>query len=195
MRNQQTGYESKLCGYTICCKKEGAIMNPSSPFSFLLDNRQLIAQTHTQSSGKTKIAWQELQKTLPELSKLMSFNTFKQYVAALLMAANELDKVIHKLDQALRQNAALQDQLGHLTAQLDKVRQTPKEVGSTAAPPDKVLKRIEGWNVQRAKDGYYRCYRKINNRLHCLYIGKILDVEKTKGRIQQKEKQLGLYTG
>jgi hypothetical protein len=195
MRNQPTGYESRRCGYTIYCKKEGAIMNTSSPFSFLLDNRQLIVQAHNHSAGKTKSTWQALQKTLPELSKLMSFNTFKQYVAALLMAAKELDKVIHKLDQALRQNAALQDQLGHLTAQLDRVRQAPKEVKSTAPLPDKMLKRIEGWNVQRAKDGYYRCYRKINNRVYCLYIGKILDVEKTKGRIRQKEKQLGLYTG
>ena len=170
-------------------------MNTSSPFSFLLDNRQLIARAHTQSAGKTKDTWQVLQKTLPELSKLMSFNTFKQYVAALLMAAKELDKVVHKLDQALRQNAALQDQLGHLTAELDRVRQAPKELKSTAPLPDKMLKRIEGWNVQRAKDGYYRCYRKINKRVYCLYIGKILDVEKTKGRIRQKEKQLGLYTG
>jgi regulator of replication initiation timing len=195
MRNQPTGYESRRCGYTIYCKNEGAIMNTSSPFSFLLDNRQLIAQAHNQNAGKTKDTWQVLQKTLPELSQLMSFNTFKQYVAALLMAAKELDKVIHKLDQALRQNAALQHELGHLTAQLDKVRQTPKGLGSQATPPDKELKRIEGWSVQRAKDGYYRCYRKIDNRLHCLYIGKILNVEKTKQRIQQKEKQLGLYTG
>jgi hypothetical protein len=195
MHNQQTGYESQLCGYTIGCKKEGAIMNPSSPFRFLLENRQLIAQAHNQSVGKTKSTWQALQKTLPELSNLMTFNTFKQYVAALLMAANELDKVIHKLDQALRRNAALQDQLGRLTAQLDKVRHTPKDLKSTAAPPDKVLKRIEGWSVQRSKDGYYRCYRKINDRVHCLYIGKILKVDKTKERIQQKEKQLGLDKG
>ncbi len=51
-------------------------------------------------------------------------------------------------------------------------------------------KNIAGWNVQRAKDGYYRVYRKIRGRVHSIYIGRELDIEKANRRIAQKEKEL-----
>ena len=58
---------------------------------------------------------------------------------------------------------------------------------------DKVPKRISGWTVQKAKDGYFRCYRKIRNRVRCIYVGKVFDEAKARDRIIEKEKELGLY--
>ncbi len=53
-------------------------------------------------------------------------------------------------------------------------------------------KRILGWTVQQSKDGYYRCYRKISNRVHCIYIGKNIVLKTAKDKIFKKEKILGL---
>ena len=58
---------------------------------------------------------------------------------------------------------------------------------------DKPPKRISGWNVQKSNDGYFRCYRKVSNRVHCIYIGKMFDENKARNRIAEKEKELGLY--
>jgi len=58
---------------------------------------------------------------------------------------------------------------------------------------DKHPKRISGWNVQKANDGYFRCFRKIRNRVHCIYVGKVFDEAKARDRIIEKEKELGLY--
>ena len=50
--------------------------------------------------------------------------------------------------------------------------------------------KIGRWNAQRAKDGYYRLYRKIGGRVHSIYIGKELDIDKALRRIADKEKKL-----
>ena len=60
---------------------------------------------------------------------------------------------------------------------------------------DKAPKRISGWNVQKSKDGYFRCYRKVRNRVHCIYIGKMFDENKALDRIVEKERQPGLDKG
>ncbi|KPA14693.1 hypothetical protein MHK_005100, partial [Candidatus Magnetomorum sp. HK-1] len=52
--------------------------------------------------------------------------------------------------------------------------------------------KISGWNVRKSNDGYYRGYRKIKNKVHCIYIGKKLDQSKAMKRIADKELQLGL---
>ena len=51
-------------------------------------------------------------------------------------------------------------------------------------------KKIAGWNVQRSKDGYYRVYRKIRGKVHSIYIGRELDIEKANRRIAEKEEEL-----
>jgi chaperonin cofactor prefoldin len=51
-------------------------------------------------------------------------------------------------------------------------------------------KKIDRWNAQRSKDGYYRLYRKIRGRVHSIYIGKELDIDKARRRIAEKEKKL-----
>ena len=54
-----------------------------------------------------------------------------------------------------------------------------------AAPP-----RIGRWNAQLSSDGYYRLFRKIGGKLHSIYIGKELDMEKAELRIAEKEREL-----
>lgn len=51
-------------------------------------------------------------------------------------------------------------------------------------------KKVGRWNAQRSKDGYYRLYRKIRGRVHSIYIGKELDIDKAQRRIAAKEKEL-----
>lgn len=86
-------------------------------FVFFWTNRKVIIELYTQSAGKPKTSWQNLQKFLPELYKEMSHNTFKQYVSVLVVASHELDMVIQKLGQAVRQNTELQDLVEDLDSQ------------------------------------------------------------------------------
>jgi hypothetical protein len=51
-------------------------------------------------------------------------------------------------------------------------------------------KKIGRWNAQRSKDGYYRLYRKIGGRVHSIYVGKELDIDKAQSRIADKERKL-----
>ena len=51
-------------------------------------------------------------------------------------------------------------------------------------------KKIGRWNAQRSKDGYYRLYRKIGGRVHSIYVGKELDIDKAERRIADRERKL-----
>lgn len=44
--------------------------------------------------------------------------------------------------------------------------------------------------MQLSKDGYYRVYRKIKGKVHSIYIGKELDIDKANRRIADKEREL-----
>lgn len=54
----------------------------------------------------------------------------------------------------------------------------------------KTPKKIGRWSAQRSREGYYRLYRKIGGRVHSIYIGKDLDIDKAEKRIADKERQL-----
>jgi len=74
---------------------------------------------------------------------------------------------------------------GHGSGQMARVEVIQNsEIGGTHS------KRIAGWNAQLSKDGYYRLYRKIKGRVHSIYIGKELDIDKAHKRIAEKERQL-----
>jgi hypothetical protein len=166
-----------------------------SPIEFLMEHRKLILQQYRQNDSKAKKAWESLQKILPRLSVAMSFNTFKQYMSVFMVVTNGLDKVIQDRDEIIEklkiENGNLNRRLKEATQRLDKVIQTESIEASVIQRLDKNPKRISGWNVQKSKDGYYRCYRKIAKRLHSVYIGKDLDLEKARIRITEKEKTLG----
>ena len=177
-----------------------------SPIAFLIEHRKIILTQYRQNAGKPRKTWESLRKILPQLSETMSFNTFKQYMSVLVALTNGLDQVIQDRDEVIQskenlladlkkiteQRAQLEGQVEELKARLDKVIQTPAIDTSIIDGSDKNPKRIGGWNVQKSKDGYYRCYRKIAKRLHSVYIGKDLDLKKAQVRITEKEKKLGL---
>jgi hypothetical protein len=63
-----------------------------------------------------------------------------------------------------------------------KVIQNPQR----RTPPNKIGR----WNAQLSKDGYYRLYRKIGGRVHSIYVGKELDIDKAERRIADRERKL-----
>lgn len=91
-----------------------------------------------------------------------------------------------------QQKKQLEKQVNEFKTRLDKVTHAAALDAAVTHRLDKNPKRIDGWNVQKSKDGYYRCYRKIAKRVHSVYIGKDLDLKKAQGRIEEKEKTLGL---
>ena len=177
-------------------------MSKLPPLSFLMKNRDAVVTVYSQSERKPKKTWSSLKQTLPELVQAMSFNTFKQYLPVFAGVAHELDKVIQSRNVILRElektnqhKMELQRQAQALKKKLDRVIQTTKASSLVMQGCHREPKRIAGWNVQRSKEGYYRCYRKIQNRVHAIYIGKALDINKAKKRIAEKERALGLYNG
>jgi len=100
--------------------------------------------------------------------------------------------LLKDLKKTTKQRAKLEAQVGELSTRLDKVIQTQAMDTAVINGLDKKPNRICGWNVQKSKDGYYRCYRKIAKRLHSVYIGKELDLKKAQARITEKEKALRL---
>jgi hypothetical protein len=72
-------------------------------------------------------------------------------------------------------------------------QETDPRVGRKVTQPpggEPPQKKVAGWSVQRSKDGYYRVYRKIRGKVHSIYIGRELDIEKANTRIAEKEKEL-----
>jgi uncharacterized protein (DUF3084 family) len=177
-----------------------------SPIAFLIEHRKAIVQQYRQHDSKPKKTWASLQKILPQLSECMRFNTFKQYMSVFAVVTNGLDKVIQERDEVIQsqdsllndlkittqQKTQLEEQVDELKTRLDKVIHTQALDAAVIHGLDKKPKRICGWNVQKSKDGYYRCYRKIAKRVHSVYIGKDLDLKKAQVRITKKEKALGL---
>ena len=163
-----------------------------TPIAFLIEHRKTILNQYRQNDCKAKKAWVSLEKILPQLSESMSFNTFKQYLSVFVAVTNGLDKVIQERDALIhsrdnllkglkattKQKTQLEGQVDELTTRLDKVIQTQAIDTSVINGLDKKPNRIGGWNVQKSKDGYYRCYRKIAKRVHSVYIGKDLDLKK-----------------
>jgi BMFP domain-containing protein YqiC len=175
-------------------------MSKRSPIQFLITHKETILQAYEQNDRKSGKTWQSLQETLPELSKTMSLNTFKQYISLFIAVIHELDKVIHERDQVRQKlykteyrKAELEAQVKDLEKRLHKVIQNNDVPVPIIRESDNSPKRIAGWSIQKAKDGYYRCYRKIENKLHCVYIGKTFDAKKAQSRVVEKEKRLGLY--
>jgi len=136
------------------------------------------------------------EEVIQEISNIKNEKT--KLEQELLLAKHRLDKVRqnqdalrNKLERALEEKVCLESELKHHQIKLDKVRQN-KRNSQVNQKLDKTPKRISGWSVQYSKDGYYRCYRKIDKRVHSIYLGKELDIKEAENRISAKEKSLGL---
>jgi hypothetical protein len=177
-----------------------------SPIAFLIEHRKSIFKQYHENEHQAKKTWQSLLKILPQLSECMSFNTFKQYLSVLVAVINGLDKVVQDRDELVQRLDKVMQSRNNLLNELEKITQQKAELESrieelqsrldkviqTESIDAKEAKRIGGWSVQKSKDGYYRCYRKIAKRVHSVYIGKHLNLKKAQLRITEKEKLLGL---
>ena len=146
-----------------------------TPIDYLLEHESIILSVYRKNGKKPKRTWEDLVNQLPELPSVMSAATFRQYITM----------------------------FGTIIETLDKVRQDPKALDqkpaqSTGGPPSikqvssRFPKRVGGWNLRRSKDGYLRCYRKIDAKLHSIYLGKTFDPDKTERLIVEKEKKIRL---
>ncbi len=167
---------------------------------FLIENKASVFEAYEQNDRNYGKTWKNLQETLPDLAKAMRLNTFKQYMAVFSAFVHELDKVTQERDGAIRELSAmerrkteLETRVGELEGKLDKVIQSGNVKERVTHKLDKRPKRIAGWSIQKAKDGYYRCYRKVANKVYSVYIGKTFDAEKARLRIIEKEKSLGVH--
>ncbi len=185
-------------------------MAKNSPMDYLMMHHTIVLPAYRQNDKKPKRTWESLLERLPELSKAMSASTFKQYISVFGSMFEELDKVRQekkKIKQTLSvfiaENKSLKEQLQDQKSELDRVRQESGKVytrtdqaGKNSFPVRQELdnppKRIAGWNLRRSKDGYYRCYRKVNAKLHCIYLGKTFDTNKAQSLITEKERIIGL---
>ena len=169
------------------------------PIEFLISHRKSIVEAYNKNHAQTKDTWNYLEKTVPELFQTMSFNTFKQYVRVLVAVVREFNEPLNGEGMVIQNLYNSSEEHNEpktlLQDKLDKVIQINQTKSSVRQKLDRKPKRIFGWNVQRAKDGYYRCYRKINNRVHSIYIGKTLDKHKAELRIKQKELELEFDNG
>ena len=115
---------------------------------------------------------------LEELKKLKSDK--KKLITGLDNAEKRLDKVrkekvgiAEQLNKTMQENSHLESKIKNLKEELDKVRQDNCVVDSERTKSEIKPKNVMGWNVQQSKDGYYRCYRKKNKRVHSINIGKV----------------------
>ncbi len=99
------------------------------------------------------------------------------------------------------EKAFLEEQIENLTVKAPDRQEGPiqpvtqwrpqaTDRGVTQNPPASAPLKIGKWNVQLSKDGYYRLFRKVRGRLHSIYLGKELDIEKAEMRIADKEREL-----
>ncbi len=163
------------------------------PIDFITNHKDLILESYQQNNHKPKITWYLLQEKLPKISQQMSFNTFKQYVTVYYAAYQQFKEKEERLKMLKNEHINLNNQVKKLEKKLYKVTQKSTNQTLVRQKLDSDLKKIAGWNVQQAKDGYYRCYRKIKKKVHTIYIGKTLDVKKARKRIKEKENALRLY--
>ncbi len=166
----------------------------------MMGHEQTILDAY-QKSGGPKGAWESVQKVLPDLSEVMRYNTFKQYITPFAMIMEEITQRLHKNKKAkaelnetikaLRQEKKMvEKQLKTIEAgQLHKVTHKRQSEAFSQGLP-RGVKNIQGWTVHKARDGYYRLHRKIKGRVHSIYVGNTLDTDKALHKIAAKEKKL-----
>ncbi len=171
----------------------------SRPIQFLMKHRQTVIDTFIDNDRRPQKTWEDLSRLLPDLKENMSYNTFKQYVSVLAAISSELDTVRQekreltcRLDKTNRQKSKLENRIKALEEDYKKVAGQSEPKRMVRQKPKQAPRRVMGWSVQQSKDGYYRCFRKIEGRLHCIYIGKTMVVKTARLKIREKEVALGV---
>lgn len=191
----------------------------SKPVQFLVENRKTILQVYDNSKASQKKTWDALQKILPELCQIMTFNTFKQYLSILIALItklqehnkDELSNIRHKcteqteeifvLKQTLsKKNAEIKQdksklsklsQKNHqMTIELNNQQSKMEELKDQLSKHNKRSQNIEGWTVRLTSKGYYHLCKSIGGKVESIYIGKVLDKEKARKRIAERLSKL-----
>ncbi|MCP4751580.1 MAG: hypothetical protein GY866_11850 [Proteobacteria bacterium] len=175
-------------------------MKKRTPIAFLTDNREAVLSLYRRNENKPGKTWESLREVLPGLERSMSFNTFKQYLSVFAGVAEEFEGLAKARETVIQElysaNAELEKRAKNALERLGEIERSNDGdgTGGVREPNESDnAKRVSGWNVQKAKDGYYRCYRKIGGRVRTIYIGRTLDIPKARRRIKEKEEKLGLY--
>ena len=156
----------------------------------MMQFKTIIIQAYLENFRSAEKTWNILEFTLPALKKVMKKNTFKQYLTVLIPFNAELDKMNDKTLRIQKDFELLQEKHNRLSNLMEneknKVRQKTQKVRQRLDN----CKKISGWNIRKSNDGYYRCYRKINRKVQCIYIGKKIDKDKVSTLIAEKERHL-----
>lgn len=171
----------------------------SKPIQLLMKHRRMVIDSFFDNDRRPQKTWDDLGRLLPELKENMSYNTFKQYVSILAAISLELDTVRQeknelatRLDKIVRQKSKLEGRIRVLEKEHKQVASRTQSKRPVRQESKQAPSRVMGWSVQQSKDGYYRCFRKIEGRVHCIYIGKKMVVKTARLKIREKEVALGI---
>ena len=158
-----------------------------NPVQILIEKRESVIGAYEAGKGP-KGAWNVLEKEVPEIAESMTFNTFKQYVTPFVQIAAEYESKLQEVSQEVHK---LREREREVLERLESASKTPKKEGSQEVH-NKRIENINGWNIYRNKDGYFRMHRKYGGLAHSIYLGKVFDREKAIAKIEAKEKELGI---
>ena len=116
---------------------------------------------------------QQIDRLRKKLERLTSGQTQTRQIVAVKDPDTE-EGFSQAVIQWVRQRAG--QEVGQKVIQNPQRRTSPNKIGR--------------WNAQLSKDGYYRLYRKIGGRVHSIYVGKELDIDKAERRIADRERKL-----
>jgi len=141
-----------------------------SPFQILMKNRSVILAIY-ERQGSIRQTHNESMKVIPEIKEI-KYNTFKQYMPRLIEIAKQLEEETQGL---VLQKEELEQALQDLKNKSDQ----------SDIPPGEKIK-VDGWNVVKGKDGYFRANRKIKGKVVSVYLGKKFNEEKAREKIRAK---------
>ncbi|KPA14611.1 hypothetical protein MHK_005175 [Candidatus Magnetomorum sp. HK-1] len=170
-----------------------------TPVQFLMKHRALILPIHKEQGSIPK-TYKKLLSVLPEIKNIKQ-NTFKQYMPRLIEIAERIDyetKVLSqekaKIENDLRKKDGKLKTLLQENIKLEKaVREkdhTIIELKSKNKPLDDPVEKVDGWNIVKGKDGYFRVNRKIKGKVISVHIGKQFNIQKARNKIQVKLRKL-----
>jgi len=148
-----------------------------TPFQILMKHRETILPIH-QEQGSIPKTYQKLLDLLPELNEI-KFNTFKQYMPRLIEIAEQLAEESKVLTQEKNELEQALKNLKNKTDESDEIQ-----------PGEKI--KVDGWNVVKGNDGYFRANRKINRKVVSVYLGKNFDEGKARVKIRAKIEKMNI---
>lgn len=143
------------------------------PIEFLVENRDQITTFSKIYAHSPKKTWDALVEST-DIEKHLTLDLFETHfklLVALVEACNKQREI------AVAQAVFVEE--------IEEKRRIEKI---------KEQKQILGWGIQTFKKGeYYRLYKKVKGKTEWIYIGKKLDREKCRKKIEEKEKALGIW--